>query len=133
MINASELVEFNHKGRPEALKVASKPRPPPLACDECEEDEQVTQGTRSSTRIYRLDLPLPSFQVPNVKLRPAQPSSSSSSKRSNDPPHQSSSGLRHLVPHSSQDDEPENTFVDLCPRPFKGIVLCATGIQDKVV
>lgn len=22
--------------------------------------------------------------------------------------------------------------MDLCPRPFKGVVLCATGIQDKV-
>ncbi|KAF9790343.1 hypothetical protein BJ322DRAFT_1035700 [Thelephora terrestris] len=72
-----------------------------------------------------------SHKVPNVKLRPAQPSSSASSKRSSDRSHQPSSGLRNLIRHSSPDNEPENTFVDLCPRPFKGVVLCATGIQDK--
>ena len=73
-----------------------------------------------------------SLQVPNVKLRPAQPSSSASSKRSDGRLHQPSNCSRNLVRHSSPDDEPENTFVDLCPRPFKGVVLCATGIQDKV-
>ena len=79
-----------------------------------------------------LDFAYHSFQVPNVKLRPAQPSSSASTKRSNDRSHQSSSNSRNLVRHSSPDNEPENTFVDSCPRPFKGVVLCATGIQDKV-
>lgn len=79
-----------------------------------------------------LDLAHHSFQVPNVKLRPAQPSSSASSKRSNGRSYRSSDDSKNLVRHSSPDNEPENTFVDLCPRPFKGVILCATGIEDKV-
>ncbi|KAF9650190.1 hypothetical protein BDM02DRAFT_3259867 [Thelephora ganbajun] len=72
-----------------------------------------------------------SRKVPNVKLRPAQPSSSASSEQLNGRPRQSPNSSKNLVRHSSPDNESENTFVDMCPRPFKGIVLCVTGIQDK--
>ena len=110
--------------------VASESRPSPSGRDECKEDKQITQGTRPLEHVS--EVTYHSLQVPNVKLRPAQPSSSTSSKRSNGRSHQSSNGSRNLVRHSSPDNEPENTFVDMCPRPFKGVVLCATGIQDKV-
>ena len=58
------------------------------------------------------------IQVPNVKLRPAQSAEPSTRE-----------------PDSfcwAEDSQRFNdTVVDLCPRPFKGVVLCATGIADK--
>ncbi|EKM57882.1 uncharacterized protein PHACADRAFT_26455 [Phanerochaete carnosa HHB-10118-sp] len=58
--------------------------------------------------------------VPNVKLRPAQPS-----KR---PPQEQGRSLDSGF--DSQQDATQ-AFVDICPRPFKSVVLCATGINDK--
>ncbi|KAG2101595.1 uncharacterized protein F5147DRAFT_708731 [Suillus discolor] len=59
-----------------------------------------------------------SHKVPNVKLRPAQP-------RSNhvDAPYDHSSDSELVPPNAS--------MVDLCPRPFRGVTLCATGTMDK--
>lgn len=60
-------------------------------------------------------------QVPNVKLRPPQ------------------ADLRQLEPESSvcwaQDSQlgsDDTGILDICPRPFKGVVVCATGVTDKV-
>jgi hypothetical protein len=59
-------------------------------------------------------------QIPNVKLRPPMPGTSQSS-----------------VPSSSywvQDTQVDvdSSLYDLCPRPFQGVVVCATGVPDKV-
>ncbi|OSC98510.1 hypothetical protein PYCCODRAFT_1480561 [Trametes coccinea BRFM310] len=62
-----------------------------------------------------------SKKVPGVKLRPA----ASSSRRDLRTPESAwthSSGL---------DSDEETIHGDLCPRPFKGLVICATGINDK--
>ncbi|KAI9066144.1 hypothetical protein FKP32DRAFT_1664998 [Trametes sanguinea] len=62
-----------------------------------------------------------SKKVPGVKLRPV----ASSSRRDLRTPESAwthSSGL---------DSDEETIHGDLCPRPFKGLVLCATGISDK--
>lgn len=61
-------------------------------------------------------------KVPGVKLRPADPSARKD-LRTPDSTWTHSSGL---------DSDEETTHADLCPRPFKGLVLCATGISDKV-
>ncbi|KAI0327027.1 hypothetical protein GY45DRAFT_1257833 [Cubamyces sp. BRFM 1775] len=62
-----------------------------------------------------------SKKVPGVKLRPAAPSASKD-LRTPESTWTHSSGL---------DSDEEATHADLCPRPFKGLVLCATGINDK--
>ncbi|KAI0353702.1 hypothetical protein OH77DRAFT_1505190 [Trametes cingulata] len=62
-----------------------------------------------------------SKKVPGVKLRPADPSARKD-LRTPDSTWTHSSGL---------DSDEEATHADLCPRPFKGFVLCATGISDK--
>ncbi|KAI1784898.1 hypothetical protein LXA43DRAFT_1186179 [Ganoderma leucocontextum] len=63
-----------------------------------------------------------SKKVPGVKLRPAAPNTRRD-LRTPDSTYQRSSGL---------DSDEDTSRVDLCPRPFKGFVLCATGISDKV-
>ena len=71
-----------------------------------------------------------SHKVPNVKLRPAIPASSASSSTSRNGAKQvkrKDSGF-----DSEGDLDTSTTYsVDVCPRPFKGVVLCATGINDK--
>ncbi|KAI0667909.1 hypothetical protein C8Q78DRAFT_1195697 [Trametes maxima] len=62
-----------------------------------------------------------SKKVPGVKLRPADPSSLKD-LRTPESTWTHSSGL---------DSDEETSRPDLCPRPFKGFVLCATGINDK--
>lgn len=59
------------------------------------------------------------YQVPNVKLRPAPADAlpRSISER--------------CLAEDSQVGSDDTTFTDSCPRPFKGLVLCATGIKDK--
>ncbi|KAH7884859.1 hypothetical protein F5I97DRAFT_1892879 [Phlebopus sp. FC_14] len=59
-----------------------------------------------------------SHKVPNVKLRPAQ------APRDRNAP---------WDVHGSSDSEvaPNASMVDLCPRPFRGVTVCATGILDK--
>ncbi|KAK7678565.1 hypothetical protein QCA50_018437 [Cerrena zonata] len=65
-----------------------------------------------------------SNKIPGVKLRPALPSAK---------PKRKDSGYEDSI--SDDDDfssDLDTTFNgDLCPRPFKGVVLCATGINDK--
>ncbi|KAF8556500.1 hypothetical protein OG21DRAFT_1602206 [Imleria badia] len=63
-----------------------------------------------------------SHKVPNVKLRPApiQPRSA----RAHDPD--------AFCDRSSDSEIPPNaSMVDLCPRPFRGFSICATGTMDK--
>ncbi|KAG2120236.1 hypothetical protein DEU56DRAFT_835773 [Suillus clintonianus] len=60
-----------------------------------------------------------SHKVPNVKLRPAQPQS----RHAQGAPYDHSSDSE-LIP-------PDASMVDLCPRPFNGVTLCATGTMDK--
>ncbi|KAG8212867.1 hypothetical protein J3R82DRAFT_11191 [Butyriboletus roseoflavus] len=62
-----------------------------------------------------------SHKVPNVKLRPAPPLTRSA--RVHDP---SASCDR-----SDSEVPPNPSMVDLCPRPFKGFSICATGTIDK--
>ncbi|KAI6099787.1 hypothetical protein F5141DRAFT_1143582 [Pisolithus sp. B1] len=62
-----------------------------------------------------------SHKVPNVKLRPAQPSEQHARDRG------------APWPDNSSDSEmaPNASMVDLCPRPFRGVTVCATGQVDK--
>ncbi|KAG2064023.1 hypothetical protein BDR04DRAFT_1110728 [Suillus decipiens] len=62
-----------------------------------------------------------SHKVPNVKLRPAQPRSRHTHHV--DAPYDHSSDSELIPPNAS--------MVDLCPRPFRGVMLCATGTMDK--
>ncbi|EPS93530.1 hypothetical protein FOMPIDRAFT_101949 [Fomitopsis schrenkii] len=64
-----------------------------------------------------------SAKVPNVKLRPAAPADRANRSRNVTPP----LWARDL----GLDSEQEVSAVDLCPRPFQGVVVCATGIDDK--
>ncbi|KAI0791154.1 hypothetical protein C8Q75DRAFT_850798 [Abortiporus biennis] len=70
-----------------------------------------------------------SSKVPNVKLRPAQPQEKSTN-------HDRSTRLKRrstlLTSHDSGFDSDQDSQVfDIVPRPFKRVVLCATGISDK--
>ncbi|KAH8094535.1 hypothetical protein BXZ70DRAFT_1072697 [Cristinia sonorae] len=71
-----------------------------------------------------------SAKVPNVKLRPAVPASSASSSNSRN----GSSHMRRKDSGFDSDDDADMSTAysaDVCPRPFKGVLLCATGISDK--
>ncbi|TCD70891.1 hypothetical protein EIP91_001199 [Steccherinum ochraceum] len=74
-----------------------------------------------------------SHKVPNVKLRPAIPASSASSAASRGHANQfrrKDSGFDS----EEEDNGPDMSLTfstDACPRPFKGVLLCATGINDK--
>ena len=61
-----------------------------------------------------------SYQVPNVKLRPADSSYGDLNVHSN------------LLAEDSQFGSDDSRYLDHCPRPFKGVVICATGVPDKV-
>ncbi|KAG5636707.1 hypothetical protein H0H81_007103 [Sphagnurus paluster] len=63
-----------------------------------------------------------SAKVPNVKLRPAQEGALTRLRR------QESSVC---WAEDSQLGSDDTGIMDLCPRPFKGVVLCATGVVDK--
>lgn len=80
----------------------------------------VTNRTRYLALCSYEPLHLTPVQVPNVKLRPAE---------------------QGLTPCPSFDDcwaqetqlgSDDTMLMDPCPRPFKGLVICATGIIDKV-
>lgn len=65
--------------------------------------------------------------MPGVKLRPAAPEDIALSKQKG-----------RILAHSSWPrpseldfDDSQNTSVDPCHRPFKGVVLCTTGIENK--
>ncbi|EIW83796.1 hypothetical protein CONPUDRAFT_119192 [Coniophora puteana RWD-64-598 SS2] len=63
-----------------------------------------------------------SHKVPNVKLRPAQPA----------PKHATARPGPDMEPSSDTEfSAPAASMVDLCPRPFTGFTLCATGNMDK--
>ncbi|KAJ3473753.1 hypothetical protein NLI96_g12842 [Meripilus lineatus] len=76
-----------------------------------------------------------SHKVPNVKLRPAQPSkpsTSSTSKKTKYTSKKSAVDLaRSRTEDSGFDSDQETSYIDHVPRPFKGVILCATGISDK--
>ncbi|KAG6871928.1 hypothetical protein C0995_014791 [Termitomyces sp. Mi166 len=61
------------------------------------------------------------MQVPNVKLRPAQEGAVPRRLRRDD----------STWVEESQLGSDDTVAVDLCPRPFRGAVLCATGAFDK--
>ncbi|KAF5379657.1 hypothetical protein D9615_005773 [Tricholomella constricta] len=63
-----------------------------------------------------------SNKVPNVKLRPPQEGAVTRLQR-----RESSV----CWAQDSQLGSDDTSIVDVCPRPFKGVVLCATGIVDK--
>ncbi|PCH42583.1 hypothetical protein WOLCODRAFT_137970 [Wolfiporia cocos MD-104 SS10] len=65
-----------------------------------------------------------SSKVPNVKLRPAAP-------RRNRPAEPDASVWERAWDHGSEGDMSLASVVDLCPRPFRRVVLCATGVDDK--
>ncbi|KAK7060262.1 protein kinase activating protein dpb11 [Paramarasmius palmivorus] len=69
-----------------------------------------------------------STKVPNVKLRPAQPQPSSSKSRTQESDPFDRGGI---WAQDSQVKSDDNSVYDSCPRPFTGVVLCATGIMDK--
>ncbi|TFK21460.1 hypothetical protein FA15DRAFT_672523 [Coprinopsis marcescibilis] len=60
-----------------------------------------------------------SHKVPNVKLRPAQAS------------YGDLSGSSQCLVQESQFDSDDTRMLDPTPRPFKGVVVCATGVKDK--
>ncbi|KAF8071539.1 hypothetical protein FPV67DRAFT_1667036 [Lyophyllum atratum] len=63
-----------------------------------------------------------SSKVPNVKLRPAQEGAVTRLQRYD-------SSI--CWAEDSQLGSDDTSIVDLCPRPFKGLVLSATGVSDK--
>ncbi|KAI0725684.1 hypothetical protein C8Q72DRAFT_577757 [Fomitopsis betulina] len=65
-----------------------------------------------------------SAKVPNVKLRPAAPADRVSRGHNDTPPPMWARDL-------GLDSEQEVSGIDLCPRPFQGVVVCATGVDDK--
>ncbi|KAJ3786508.1 hypothetical protein GGU10DRAFT_310805 [Lentinula aff. detonsa] len=65
-----------------------------------------------------------SAKVPGVKLRPAQPGASSSRS------YTESDAIR-VQDSQVELDSDDTRYYDPTPRPFAGLVLCATGITDK--
>ncbi|KAH8118085.1 hypothetical protein DFH11DRAFT_1851073 [Phellopilus nigrolimitatus] len=70
-----------------------------------------------------------SSKVPGVKLRPAAPTKSSSSSNSN-----LNSSLKQpaWVQPSVADDVDASEILKSCKKPFVGVVVCASGVSDKV-
>lgn len=68
-------------------------------------------------------------KVPGVKLRPAAPIKSSSSSNSN-----LNSSLKQpaWVQPSVADDVDASEILKSCKKPFVGVVVCASGVSDKV-
>ncbi|KAF5359827.1 hypothetical protein D9756_002948 [Leucocoprinus leucothites] len=62
-----------------------------------------------------------SSKVPNVKLRPAPAGALSRTI------------TEHYLVEDSQAGSDDTTVADFCPRPFKDLVLCATGVKDKPI
>ncbi|KAF8813526.1 hypothetical protein BYT27DRAFT_7131662 [Phlegmacium glaucopus] len=60
-----------------------------------------------------------SNKVPGVKLRPAEKGAFSRSVEES------------CWAQDTQAGSDDTTLLDLCPRPFKGVVICATGVPDK--
>ncbi|KAF8872587.1 hypothetical protein BD779DRAFT_1613786 [Infundibulicybe gibba] len=64
-----------------------------------------------------------SNKVPNVRLRPAQEGAARAAA--------ASQFTSTCWAQDSQLGSDDTNIVDLCPRPFKGVVVCATGVADK--
>jgi DNA replication regulator DPB11 len=60
-----------------------------------------------------------------VKLRPAEPGATAAALRARET---QTAGWAQ----DSEGEDGDASTMDTCPRPFKGVVLCATGIADKV-
>jgi hypothetical protein len=88
-----------------------------LLSDATRQQKQVTQGRSIILHVFSASTTL--AQVPNVKLRPPPPTT-----RVLD------ASCDHLS--DSSDAPPNASMVDLCPRPFRGVTICATGTMDKV-
>lgn len=108
---------LNGSGRPEHGRSSSAP-----LLTTCAEQTSPTRSVRGTPLGCAAALTLCPRQVPNVKLRPPPPSAKRISPH---PTHSRDSGF-------DSEQDATQTFVDVCPRPFKGLVLCATGISDKV-
>ncbi|KAI9446925.1 hypothetical protein F5148DRAFT_1253136 [Russula earlei] len=65
-----------------------------------------------------------SKKVPGVKLRPARPEDIRTHERRTPPP---------SPPLSDAPDELETSFFDTCPRPFRGLTICTTGIDRSTI
>jgi DNA replication regulator DPB11 len=65
-------------------------------------------------------LNLTRVQVPNVKLRPAEKGTMPRPT------------FEDCWAQETQLGSDDTMLLDRCPRPFKGLVICATGIPDKV-
>jgi hypothetical protein len=110
----------------------SRPSPSPVTCTSSTTEPRncahakcgaATSLKRCAFSLASLSLHRHPIQVANVKLRPPEPSSSTSAY---DTP-QSTFWVQ-----DTQVENPEAGALDLCPRPFKGVVICATGVSDKV-
>ncbi|THU93336.1 hypothetical protein K435DRAFT_757653 [Dendrothele bispora CBS 962.96] len=65
-----------------------------------------------------------STKIPNVKLRPVQQGTSSRAVARE-------STVEGIYAQDTQPASDDTSIFDPCPRPFKGIRLCATGLLDK--
>src|SRR5260221_1303578 len=70
--------------------------------------------------LLHKNLHLTRAQVPNVKLRPAEKGSIPRPT------------IEDCLAQETQLGGDDTMLLDRCPRPFKGLVICATGIPDKV-
>jgi DNA replication regulator DPB11 len=68
-------------------------------------------------------------QIPNVKLRPADAAAVAASKA-----RLAHNAISTAWALDSDGDELEGDsgVLDPCPRPLKGLIVCATGLADKV-
>jgi DNA replication regulator DPB11 len=69
-----------------------------------------------------------------VKLRPAAPGSNvgGGTTTGTGPAGRASLSMMEEESACWAQETQDDAMLDTCPRPFKGVVLCATGIQDKV-
>ncbi|KZV77250.1 hypothetical protein PENSPDRAFT_747002 [Peniophora sp. CONT] len=69
-----------------------------------------------------------SAKVPNVKLRPVHPS-----KRRTPPPLSTPTSSPPFFGGDDHEHDISSSFIDPCPRPLRGVVLCATGVDKSSV
>lgn len=69
-----------------------------------------------------------------MKLRPAAPGSNvgGGTTTGTGPAGKASRSMVEEEPACWAQETQDDATLDTCPRPFKGVILCATGIQDKV-
>jgi len=124
-MDLSEAVNFEFRRHPQGSKRVCKR--PWFARQLTPRRHEDFQNTRSHEGRYCAEILWCKFssvlQVANVKLRPAQASSSRFSKRQ--------SSLPRVGLHE-EDTGIEEVDIRTGNKPFEGIVLCATGTLDKV-